>query len=87
MHPLLSYGYLMAAVIALLKRRTGHIAPGAEYATIPGLWLEQAVTGPAFVEPLAGVGRHDFALLVPAFRAGNGGFQFGVCHVVRLVGD
>lgn len=77
----------MAAAIALLDWRTGQIAPGAEYATISGLWLEQAVTGPAFVEPLASIGRHNFALLVPAFRAGNGGFQFRIYHVARLVKD
>ncbi|KON47701.1 hypothetical protein AL013_06940 [Mariprofundus ferrooxydans] len=87
MHQLLSYGYLMAAAIVLPDRRTGQIAPGAEYATIPGLWLEHAVTGAAFVELPAGVGRHDFALpLCPHSGQVMVDLQFGIYHVVRLVG-
>jgi len=64
----------------LLNGRAGHGAVGAIDAAIAGLWLEHGVAGPAFVEPLAGVGGHDLGLGVPAHRAAQRRLQNDGAH-------
>ena len=58
-----------------LDGRAGHGAVGAVHAAIAGQRLEYRVAAGAFVEPLAGVGRHLLGLRVLADGAGEHGGQ------------
>jgi len=61
-----------AAVFSFLDRLARHIAVRTEHAAITGFRPEKRMTMFTFIKPLAGIGRHSFHLLAPAFGAGNG---------------
>jgi hypothetical protein len=58
--------------VSLLNRWTLRVAVRTKDAAIAFERLEQRAATPALIEELAGVRRHQFALLVPALRAGDG---------------
>ena len=65
----------MILLHALLHRRAWHITKRAEDTAVIALGLKQRMARFAFVEPLAGIGRHHLLLAVAAVRAGDGGFS------------
>src|ERR1051326_322116 len=74
-HMLDEQAQLPAAGAALLNRRTGHRAVGAEYAAITRFGLEPLAATLAVVEKPAGIGRHSLTGLVPAQRTGDRRFK------------
>ena len=62
---------LTAGTAALLDRRTGNGAVGAEYATVAFFGFEQGRASFAFVKPLASIRGHGLGLPVTTFRTGN----------------
>jgi hypothetical protein len=56
---------------ALLPRRAGDRAIGTEDAAISGLGAQQLAATSAFVEELAGIGRHPLNFFRAAFRTGK----------------
>ncbi len=55
-----------------LNRRTGHVAIGAEHATVPRLRLQERAAARAFIEELTSVGRHCLSRLITARRTRDG---------------
>src|SRR3569623_512267 len=69
-----------ATAAAFLNRRAGNRAVGTIHAAIAGLRLEHGMTLPAFVKPLAAVGRHELGLRVATFGASQRRFQLHGAH-------
>ena len=60
------------------------VAVGTVDTAIPVQWLENAIAGSAFVEPLTRIGRHLFDGRVVALRTGNFAFQ-GHIQIMHIV--
>jgi hypothetical protein len=69
----------------LLDRRTFNRTVRAKHAAIPQLWFEQCTAGSAFIEKLAGIGRHGFRFGMPAARADDGRFEDDDAHSFTLL--
>lgn len=77
---------LGTVVAALLGRRTLNRTKRAKYATVARFGLQQRTAGLTFIIVQAGIRRHDFDLLVPAFRASQCGFWNWSIHCCALTG-
>ncbi|CDX21776.1 hypothetical protein MPLB_210041 [Mesorhizobium sp. ORS 3324] len=66
-----------------LFRRTGMVAVRAEYAAISRQGLEENPAAFAFVEVLAGVGRHRLGFAVAAGRTGDGAGELDHCSLTK----
>jgi hypothetical protein len=60
-----------AAALVLLNRRVRYAAKGAKHAAVARLRAQQLAATLAFVEILAGIGRHGFQLFESLGRAGD----------------
>jgi hypothetical protein len=69
----------------LLDGRTFNRTVRAKHAAIPWLWLEHCATGPAFIEKLAGIGRHGFRFGMSAVWAGDRRFENEGVHLFSFL--
>jgi hypothetical protein len=69
----------------LLDRRAFNRTVRAKYAAIPRLRLEQCAAGFAFIEKLAGIGRHGFRFGMSAAGADDGRFEDDDAHSFTLL--
>ena len=71
---------LTAAQALLLSRWTSYRAEGAKHAAVAGLWPQQRVTVPTFIEEQAGIRRHGFPCSEGAVRAGQHRLEYTSGH-------
>jgi hypothetical protein len=64
-----------------LNRRAWNASEGAKYAAAAGRRTQQRPAAGAFVDKLAGVGRHGFGLCSAAGWAGNRGVEYHNQHL------
>jgi len=69
----------------LLDRRAFNRTVRAKYAAVPRLRFEQCAAGFAFIEKLAGIGRHGFRFGMPAAGADDGRFEDDDAHSFTLL--